>query len=70
MKQQVRMDSCNLLQVEVEPSPVFQRDGYDVVVPRTIDFTDAILGTNLRQGTALALEKSFGRVDLVTRALD
>lgn len=37
-----------LLQVEVEPSPIFQRDGYDVVVPRTIDFTDAILGTTMR----------------------
>ena len=39
---------CIVAQVEVEPSPIFQRDGYDVVVPRTIDFTDAILGSTLR----------------------
>ena len=37
-----------LLQVEVEPSPIFQRDGNDVSVPRTIDFVDAILGRDLR----------------------
>ena len=42
-------------QVEVEPSPIFQRDGYDVVVPRTIDFTDAILGTSLRWGPGRVL---------------
>jgi DnaJ-class molecular chaperone len=37
-----------LLHVEVEPSPIFQREGNDVVVPRTIDFVDAILGAPLR----------------------
>jgi DnaJ-class molecular chaperone len=35
--------------VEVEPSPIFQREGYDVVVPRSIDFTDAILGGTIRR---------------------
>ena len=37
-----------LLQVEVEPSDVFQRNGNDVSVSRTIDFVDAILGRDLR----------------------
>lgn len=37
-----------LLQVEVEPSPIFQREGNDVSVSRSIDFTDAILGRDLR----------------------
>ncbi|BDA41183.1 Chaperone protein DnaJ [Coccomyxa sp. Obi] len=40
-----------LLQVEVEPSPIFQRDGNDVSVSRTIDFVDAILGSDLRVPT-------------------
>ncbi|CAL8466525.1 g6061 [Coccomyxa elongata] len=40
-----------LLQVEVEPSPIFQRDGNDVSVSRTIDFVDAILGRDLRVPT-------------------
>ncbi|KAK9916413.1 hypothetical protein WJX75_002286 [Coccomyxa subellipsoidea] len=40
-----------LLQVEVEPSPIFQREGNDVSVSRSIDFTDAILGRDLRVPT-------------------
>ncbi|EIE26272.1 DnaJ-domain-containing protein, partial [Coccomyxa subellipsoidea C-169] len=40
-----------LLQVEVEPSPIFQREGNDVSVQRSIDFTDAILGRDLRVPT-------------------
>ena len=39
---------CRLPQVEVEASPIFERHGYDVVVPRTIDFLDAILGGTIR----------------------
>lgn len=40
-------------QVDVEPSPIFQREGNDVIVPRTIDFVDAILGGPLRQAVPL-----------------
>ncbi len=37
-----------LLEIEVEPSRLFRREGQDIVVSRDIDFTDAILGTPLR----------------------
>ncbi len=38
-----------LLEIDVEPSRIFRREGQDIVVTRDIDFTDAILGTPLRQ---------------------
>ena len=37
-----------LLEIDVEPSRIFRREGQDIVVTRDIDFTDAILGTPLR----------------------
>ena len=37
-----------LLEIDVEPSRLFRREGQDIVVSRDIDFTDAILGTPLR----------------------
>jgi molecular chaperone DnaJ len=37
-----------LLEIDVEPSRVFRREGQDIVVSRDIDFTDAILGIPLR----------------------
>lgn len=60
-----------LLQVEVEPSPIFQREGNDVSVSRSIDFTDAILGRDLRCSpshfSSLRLELMTGRGELHTR---
>ena len=40
-----------LLEIDVEPSRIFRREGQDIVVTRDIDFTDAILGTPLRQAS-------------------
>ena len=37
-----------LLEIDVESSRIFRREGQDIVVSRDIDFTDAILGAPLR----------------------
>ena len=37
-----------VVEIEVEPHPVFERDGLDVHIQAKVDFTDAILGGNIR----------------------
>lgn len=37
-----------MVEIEVQPHEVFQRDGLDVHVEAKVDFIDAILGANVR----------------------
>ncbi len=42
------------MSIAVNPSsPVFQREGNDIILPRTIKFMDAILGSSLGQVCSL-----------------
>lgn len=40
-----------MVEIEVQPHEVFQRDGLDVHVEVKVDFVDAILGGTVRQDT-------------------
>ncbi|KAK9861886.1 hypothetical protein WJX84_010417 [Apatococcus fuscideae] len=40
-----------VVEIEVEPHPVFERDGLDVHIQAKVDFTDAILGGTIRVPT-------------------
>lgn len=37
-----------LINLRVEPHPIFKRHGFDVHIDRTLDFVDAALGTTMR----------------------
>ena len=42
-----------VIEVEVERHPIFKRQKYDVHIDRTVDFTDAVLGSVLRRAAHL-----------------
>ena len=42
-----------MVEIEVQPHEMFQRDGLDVHVEVKVDFVDAILGGTVRQDTSI-----------------